>query len=87
MTQLLINDLEAILRRAIGEARNVGRGDSAAVLEERCFAAYPTSSEWLGEIGLAIREFQNERHQPTSPVLERELTACLSEVRKVWPEI
>jgi hypothetical protein len=87
MTQLLINDVQSILRRAIDEARRIGRGDSASDLEARCFAAYTTSSEWLGEIGLAIRAFQNEKHQSTSAALDRELTACLEEVKKVWPAI
>jgi len=54
-----VSDLSPSLRQAIRLAREGGLRESATELEERSFAAYPTSSEWLGEVGEAILQFQS----------------------------
>ncbi len=80
-------DLEAGLREAIRSARAAGLGDAADELQTRCFAAYTTSSEWLGETGLAIVEFISRTRGQIPVTLERQLYDCLAEVRKVWPDL
>lgn len=80
-----VTELAQTLREAVQEARAAGLTEAASELEARVFAAYTTSSEWLGEVGTAIHEFlQRERGRiPTS--VARLLDACLAEVGKVWP--
>jgi hypothetical protein len=47
---------------------------------------WTTSSELIGELGLAILAFQ--RNTTEVPVeLERALSNCMLAVRRVWPEI
>jgi len=53
-----VKDIAPKLRRAIMLAREAGLVESAAELETRAFAAYTTSSEWLGAVGDAIRRFR-----------------------------
>ena len=81
-----VPDFAPRLKRAIELAREAGLEDSAAELEGRAFAAYTTSSEWLGEVGDAIHRFR-ARHGTRIP---REAAAlfdeCLAEVAKVWPK-
>ena len=80
-------DLGARLREAIRLARASGLNDAADELESRCFAAYTTSSEWLGEVGFAILEFVSRTRGQIPSECERELYDCLAEVRKVWPDV
>lgn len=60
--------------------------ESAAELEERAFAASTTSSEWLGEVGEAIREFKAREGKAIPADVAELLDQCLSEVGKVWPK-
>ena len=54
-----VADVSPALRQAIRLAREAGLNESATELETRAFAAYTTSSEWLGEVGEAILEFRS----------------------------
>ncbi len=49
-------------------------------------AMWTTSSEMVGELGLAIMKFQSQN--PAAPdELKLNLARCMKEVRKVWPGI
>ncbi len=81
-----VNNFRVALRNAIAEARAAGLVDSANQLETRALAAYPTSSEWLGEVGEAIQEFLACERERVPATTARLLDECLSEVGKVWPK-
>lgn len=80
-------DLSAALRRAIVLVREAGLEESAAELEGRVFAAYTTSSEWLGEVGEAIRRLHAREGARVPAEAARLLGECLREVGRVWPEV
>jgi hypothetical protein len=62
-----IMDYTPLLREAIAEAKAAGFETAASDLEQSCFAvAFTTSSEMLGEHGLAIKRFlKATRHLAT----------------------
>jgi len=80
-----VSDFTPVLRDAIGEIRSLGLTEAADELEGSIsFWAYTTSTEWLGESGLAITGFLKEhRSQLPDPVVAK-LTLCLTEICKVW---
>jgi hypothetical protein len=80
-------DFRPTLRAAIAEARAAGLADSASQLEEQAFAAYATSSEWLGEAGLAIKAFLASAGSALPQSVAEKLNVCLVEVHKVWPRL
>ena len=80
-----VADFSARLKKAMREARTVGLVDAADEAEARMSAAYATSSEWLGEVGSAIRHFLKREHGRVPPDVQRELERCLTEIHKVWP--
>jgi len=43
-------DISPVLRYLISELHSGGLDSAARELEAHCFAAYTTSSEWLGEV-------------------------------------
>lgn len=47
--------------------------------------AYATGSEWLGEIGLAVRKVEEQIGHREE--LKRDLETILGEVRQAWPKI
>ena len=47
--------------------------------------AYTTGSEWLGELGRAIRKI--EKQDLSLGELEKDLETILCEVHRVWPNI
>ena len=47
--------------------------------------AFTTGSEWLGELGWAVRKI--EEHDVQVENLKKDLEAILREVHKVWPNI
>ena len=84
MTQ--VQDFMPTLRLAMAEARAAGLSVACDELEARVSACYATSSEWLGECGLAILAFKST-HRARLPVsTRRKLRACLREISKVWPK-
>jgi hypothetical protein len=60
-------------------------GQDARTLENVRATAYTSSSEWLGDLGLAVREI--EKQQILDESLKAEMAAILTEVEKTWPEI
>ena len=81
-----VADFSKALREAIVESRAVGPDASVDELEGKVFAAYTTSSEYLGEVGKAISSFlkQHDRALPSGTVAK--FRYCLAEVGKVWPK-
>jgi len=65
-------------------AREAGLTESATNLEERSFAAYTTSSEWLGEVGEAIMQFRSREVKRVPAEVTDLLDECLTEIGKVW---
>ncbi len=75
------DSFEALLRQALAD----GHTELADRLDQIMHhIAYTTGSELIGELGLAVREF--ERSKPTvSPELRQLLRDCKRVVRRVWP--
>ena len=82
-----VADFQPLLKAAISEARAAGFEAAASQLEGFAFAAYSTSSELLGETGIAIKTFIESVGAAAPPTVVDKLNACLAEVRKVWPGI
>jgi len=81
-----VEDFFPVLKEAVEEARRDGFEPSASLLEDRAFAAYTTSSELLGESGLAIKEFLKENPRLSSSI-RKKFEFCLLQIRKIWPGI
>jgi len=79
-------DYSAWLREAIAEAKAAGFEAAASDLEQSCFGvAFTTSSEMLGEHGLAIRRFLKATRGALPRSTKARLNACLAEVGLAWP--
>jgi len=78
-------DYYPYLKAAIAEAKAAGLDAAATELEDKAFAAYTTSSELLGEHGLAIRQFLDSGGAAVPAGVKANLDRCLAEIRKVWP--
>ena len=83
---MVVADFSPALRQAIKLAREAGLTESATELEERAFAAYTTSAEWLGEVGEAILQFRAREGKRVPADVAELLDQCLTEVGKVWPK-
>jgi hypothetical protein len=81
-----VSDFSPALRQAIMLAREAGLTESATDLEERSFAAYTTSSEWLGEVSEAILQFRSREGKRIPTEVADLLDECLKEIGKVWPK-
>jgi hypothetical protein len=80
-----VPDFTPKLLDAIRLAREAGLTHSATELEERSFAAYTTSSEWLGVVGEAILRFRSREGKRVPAGVEARLDECQREIGKVWP--
>ena len=78
-------DYYPFLKAAIAEAKAAGLEAAASKLEDKVFAAYTTSSELLGEHGLAIRHFLESGGAVVPVGVRANLDRCLAEIRKVRP--
>jgi len=81
-----VADFSPALRQAIKLAREAGLTESATELEAQAFAAYTTSSEWVGEVGKAILQFRAREGKRVPADVAKLLDQCLREVGKVWPK-
>jgi hypothetical protein len=81
-----VTDPTPKLERAIALAREAGLEDAAAELERRAFAPYTTSSEFIGEVGLAIRRFLSREGARLPPEAMELLCECLRDVGQLWPK-
>ena len=82
---LQVEDYYPFLKAAIAEAKAAGLDAAATELEDRAFAVYTTSSELLGEHGMAIRQFLKSGGAAVPAGVKANLDRCLVEIRKVWP--
>jgi len=80
-----LTDISPVLRRLISELHSGGLDFAARELEAHCFAAYTSSSEWLGEVGAALYRFRSVNRGRYSPELDPLIDQCLREVGRVWP--
>jgi hypothetical protein len=81
-----VRDYTPMLEAAIAEAKAAGVEAEAGELENICFrTAYTTSSELLGEHGLAIKRFLRATRGRLPRATEQKLYACLHETALVWP--
>jgi hypothetical protein len=80
-------DVSELLRQAIRDARAAGLGPAADELQERTSAAFTSSSELLGEMGLAVEHFLRRERGKVPADVEEKLRACLAAVRRVWPRL
>jgi hypothetical protein len=81
-----IRDYTPLLREAIVEAKAAGFETAASDLEESCFGvAFTTSSEMLGEHGLAIKRFLKATRGTLPRSTKAKLNACLTETALAWP--
>ncbi len=81
-----VRDFTSILRAAVEESRQAGLVAAADELEGRVLSAYTTGSEWLGEVGEAIRMFLRSNGDAVPDGVRTKLIECLAEVGKVWPK-
>ena len=65
------------------EARN--QHDAADKLRAVQSSAYTTSSELLGELGLAVRSIQ--RHHRVDAEINQSLEQIMKAVKKAWPNL
>jgi hypothetical protein len=81
-----IRDYAPLLREAIAEAKAAGFEAAARDLEQSCFAVtFTTSSEMLGEHGLAIKRFLKATRGTLPRSTKVKLNACLTEMGLAWP--
>ena len=85
MPTLPLADISPVLKRIISELHSAGLDSAAHELEAHCFAAYTTSSEWLGEVGTALERFRGANRGRYSADLDPLIDQCLREVGRVWP--
>jgi hypothetical protein len=78
------DDLLALVREAVAEARRCGLDDVAQTLERAADATATTSSELIGDIGVALRSVRRSHAGRFPPVLEDRLARAMRAVRKVW---
>ena len=78
-------DFAQTLHQAIDESRAAGLDTAVRELEQTANAAYTTSSEYFGEIGVAIARFLKSNGHDVPPATMIKFRRCLAEVGKVWP--
>ncbi|HTY93671.1 MAG TPA: hypothetical protein VMC02_07275 [Steroidobacteraceae bacterium] len=78
-------DVVPLLREALLDLEAAGLAVQAQAARDRCFAACATSSEWLGEVGVALTGLLAACGPSIPPSTREKLRTCLKEVAKVWP--
>jgi hypothetical protein len=68
----------------IADAASAAGYDEGRDLREVMSAAWTTSSEMIGEIGIVLLRLQR---RTTDTMLRADVEAALREVRKVWPNL
>jgi len=67
------------------ELERAGLTERAERLRVVATIAYTTGTEWLGDIGLAVRDVQ-KKHQ-VSPAIQDSLERVMSAVHVAWPQL
>ncbi len=82
------DDLMKTVERAIRSLDECGCADEAARLRELVHeGAWSSSSEMIGDIGLAILAIRDSATDRLSDEAASTLDRCMDMVRRVWPEI
>ena len=78
----------AELLEGIGEAlRDAGLDSEADALDSVTSGAYTSSSEWYGDLGLALVAIRGSVARRASPITLGAIDDALELVREVWPGI
>ena len=78
-------ELYSFVNDVAGKLRQVGEHSAAKMLSTANTVAYTSSSEWLGEIGLAVMEIRSQCRLDRD--LEIDCDDIMSEVQRFWPDI
>jgi hypothetical protein len=75
----LYDFIEEVIRRL------QAKGHDAKPLQDVQSTAYTTSSEWLGELGVAVRRVLKQKIE--DELIIRDLNRIVDTVHKVWPKL
>lgn len=78
-------DLDRLVGEVSAELEARGFQSAARRLAGIQGVAFTTGSEWLGELGTAIKQMRDECRLP--PALDARLEQIMTEVRRVWPRL
>ena len=82
------DDFLGALSNAIDGLRAAGLDEDAAKLRDLAFeTAWTSSSEMIGEIGLAILGVQQRARGRLPKEVAKSLDSCMHHVKQVWPDI
>jgi hypothetical protein len=80
-------DLPELLEAVVRALREEGAEAEADHLDSVSTCAYTTSSEYLGQVGLALRVVRDSVERRASPSTISALEEALDMVREVWPDL
>ena len=79
------SEIYEFIRALVGRLRSAGFVPPADTLQKVQTSAFTTSSEWLGELGLAIRAIQSD--SPVTAALNADLERVMAVVKGAYPDI
>ncbi|HEV2232939.1 MAG TPA: hypothetical protein VGV68_05995 [Terriglobia bacterium] len=79
------SDLRAFVLNLADELARAGMPEASERLRGAACAVCTTGSEWLGELGHAVRETQKNHRPPTE--FQEALERVMSAVHVAWPQI
>jgi hypothetical protein len=79
------SDLRAFLLNLTDDLARAGLPEPAGRLRVIATIAYTTGTEWLGDIGLVVREVQKKPN--LSPAIQDSLELVMSAVHVAWPQM
>ena len=78
-------DLDRFVSEVRADLEAAGLRRAAERLAEIQRTAFTTGSEWLGELGAAVREIRSEG--ALGPELDAKLKRIMAQVRRIWPHM
>jgi hypothetical protein len=79
------DDLDRLVGDVTIELEALGLQGAARRLAGIRAAAFTTGSEWLGELGVAVKEIRDEGRIPAA--LDAKLERIMPAVRRAWPSL
>lgn len=79
------DELYALIDEVISKLKAGGKAEAARILEGPHHAVFTTGSEWLGEIGAAVRQVESECD--VSAEERAMLEDVMRDVHRVWPNL
>jgi len=79
------SDLRAFVLNLADELARAGLTEHAERLRVVATIAYTTGPEWVGDLGLAVRDLQKKHHVP--PAIQDSLERVMSAVHVAWPQM